>query len=240
MNTMMKRAGCWVLGAALMLGVSAARADTPLLTEADRQQLGIWLGDSSVQLHNLFTKQAGSTAQDFHAAADGQGRTIMLVEATTKAGQTYLLGGYNPQSWSSSDGYHMTGTDGERTAFLFNLTSGRLHRQMLNGVGTEMIGAYQTLNDPDSGPTFGWGHDFQMSADLTTGYSLLYSYADGNLSNLNLSIADGTEFMSLNDLRYGRMEIYTLSAAPEPEQFAMLAAGLAVLVLARRRLGHGS
>ena len=235
MDTMMKRAGCWAAGAALMLAVSGVHAQTSLLTEADRQQLGAWLGDSSVQFNSLFTKQAGSTAQDFHAAADGMGRTVMLVEATNKAGETFLLGGYNPQSWSSTDGYHMTGADGERTAFLFNLTSGRLHRQMLNGVGTEMIGAYQTLNDPDSGPTFGWGHDFQMSADLTTGYSLLYSYADGDLSNLNRSLADGTEFTGLDDLRYGRMEIYTLSPAPEPEQFILLAAGLAVLVIARRR-----
>ena len=37
-----------------------------------------------------------------------KGRTFSVMEATNASGQTWLVGGYNPQSWSSTDGMHVT------------------------------------------------------------------------------------------------------------------------------------
>jgi len=230
-----KRAGAVLAAFALMGTHIAAHADVGLLTAADEQRLASWLGESHVSLKNVFTKQAGSTAADFHASADGKGRTIVVMEATNKAGQSFLLGGYNPQAWASSGGYSMTDPDSSRTAFLFNLSTGRIHRQMLNVSNVEALGSYQALNEAGIGPTFGWGHDLQMSGDLTTGYSLLYSYADASLSDMNLSIADGLAYRGMDDLHYGRVEVYTISAVPEPAQVLLLAAGLGALLVARRR-----
>jgi len=224
------------LFAALLTAGSAAHAATSsLLSATDQRQLSQWLGEGAVRFDGLFTKVDGATSRDFHQSVDGKGRTLVVMEATNRAGQTFLLGGYNPQSWSSSGSYNLTNEDGGRTAFLFNLTSGKLFRQMLNAYGQEALGSYQTLNDGDSGPTFGWGHDLQMSRDLSSGYSLLYSYADTGLGDLNLSIADGAAFGSMNDLHYGRMEVYTISAVPEPAQALLLGGGLALLFVVRKR-----
>jgi len=220
---------------ALVANAPAFAADNSLLGNNDRQQLAAWLGSEPVSLTNIFTKQSGNTAADFHAAVDGKGRTVVIMEATTRSGATYLLGGYNPQSWASSGGYALTPDDGQRTAFLFNLTTDRIYRQMLNVRNLEAVGAYQTLNETGVGPTFGSGHDLQMSDDLTRGYSLLYSYADSSLSDMYLSIADGQTFKGINDLAFGRVEVYSISAVPEPAAFALLAGGLCVLLAKRNR-----
>src|SRR5699024_4412620 len=132
-----------------------------------------WLGKDSVQLSNIFTKTTGSTAADFHAAADGKGATIVVMEAVTKSGQSFLLGGYNPSAWASSGGYAVTNEDSLRTAFLFNLPSDTILRQMLSAQHLETLGSYQPLNEAGMGPTFGWGHALQMAGDLTRGSSLL-------------------------------------------------------------------
>lgn len=212
-----------------------AHAEPAFFSAADQLQLKQWLGEEAVSLTNIYTKQAGHTAADFHAATDGQGRTLFVVEATNRAGETWLVGGYNPQSWSSSGSYNVTSGDSERTAFLFNLSERRIHRQMLNGYGVELVGAYQTYNSRDSGPSFGWGHDLHMSADLNTGYSLLYSYAQSSLGDMNLSMIDGAPFGSPSDVRFGRMQVFTISAVPEPSGTALLTVGLAALAVAARR-----
>ena len=230
-----KYAGALLAAFALSAPHIAAHAGTGLLTAADEHTLARWLGEERVSLKNVFTKQAGSTAADFHASADGKGRTIVVMEATNKAGQSFLLGGYNPRAWASSGGYSITDPDSSRTAFLFNLSTGRVHRQMLNVSNVEALGSYQALNEAGLGPTFGWGHDLQMSGDLTTGYSLLYSYADATLSDMNLSIADGRFYHGMDDLHYGRVEVYTVSAVPEPAQVMLLLAGMGALLVMRRR-----
>jgi hypothetical protein len=97
----------------LLGGMQAAEA-TPViggsgfLTDAYASQLEGWLGEGPIQLTNIFTKKAGDRAQAFHAAADGQGRTFTVIEVFYGAGnsQHSVIGGYNPQSWSSSDQWH--------------------------------------------------------------------------------------------------------------------------------------
>jgi len=219
---------------AALMGVGTP-ANAGLLIPSDEQRLTAWLGEGPISLSALYAKQAGDNAADFHAAVNGKGKTIFVAEVTTQEGASFLVGGYNPRSWNSSGGYTITSANADRKAFLFNLTTGTLHRQMLRGVGMEQIGAYQTLNDGALGPTFGSGHDFSISEDLQSGYSLLYSYADAGLVNLNRSIADGALYRGMDDLAISQLEVYSVAVVPEPAQISLLLGGLAVLAVARRK-----
>jgi len=44
-----------------------------LLDSASADKLEAWLGEGPISLWNIYTKQAGDTANDFHNAADGRG-----------------------------------------------------------------------------------------------------------------------------------------------------------------------
>ena len=111
-----------------------------LLTPASASQLETWLGEGPLTLTNIFTKTAGSTTADFHVAADGQGRTFSIMEVSglvdipsgLPVAGTYVIGGYNPESWSSADQWHFSPPYGF-DAFIFNLTDLRLQRQLTGG-----------------------------------------------------------------------------------------------------------
>ncbi|MGB9991125.1 PEP_CTERM-anchored TLD domain-containing protein [Pseudoduganella rhizocola] len=227
-----------LLAGLLLAPFTSVHADSSLLTAANRSQLQTWLGQGDLALTNIYTKQAGHTAADFHQAVDGKGRTFSIMEATNAQGETFIVGGYNPASWQSSGGFNMTPEDRDRTAFLFNLSTGSLHRQTLKNFVFDTLGAYQTYNAANYGPTFGWGHDLFVPNDLTNGgISLLYSYIEPDGSHFNTSLLDGTPYVSPN-ITFGAMEIYLINAVPEPSAYGMLAAGLAVAgVAARRRRG---
>ncbi|UGQ47625.1 PEP_CTERM-anchored TLD domain-containing protein [Massilia endophytica] len=224
------------LSALLLAWGQSAWADD-LLNDGHRAILASWLGQADVGLSNIYTKQTGDTSADFHHAVDGRGRTFAVMEATTSLGETFLVGGYNPASWDSVTGFRMTPTNAERTAFLFNLTTGELHRQTLINHVFDTVGAYQTYNDINYGPTFGWGHDLFVPQDLTNGgFSLLYSYIEPDGADFQTSLLDGRTYTG-PDVTIGRMEIYAIAPVPEPGSIGMTLAGLGLLgmVAARRR-----
>ncbi len=87
---------------------------------------------------------------------DGQNYTPKTIDGA-------VIGGYNPQSWNSSGTYNIANTDAERTAFIFNLSTSILLREILStDPDTYGAGHRQTYNGNNSsyGPTFGGGHDF--------------------------------------------------------------------------------
>ncbi|HEY5802052.1 MAG TPA: PEP_CTERM-anchored TLD domain-containing protein [Burkholderiaceae bacterium] len=230
-----KAAASFLLAGLLSFPFTSVHADTSLLTAADRSQLQTWLGQGDLALTNIYTKQTGHTAADFHQAVDGKGRTFSIMEATTAQGQTFVVGGYNPSSWHSGGSFNMTQDDSDRTAFLFNLSTGSLHRQTLKNFVFDTLGAYQTYNAASYGPTFGWGHDLFVPNDLTHGgISLLYSYIEPDGSYFNTSLLDGAPYVA-PDITFGAMEIYLINAVPEPATYGLLAAGLGVLGFAARR-----
>ena len=71
----MKRATLVLASLALLLS-GAGRAKATLITAADQSQLESWLGEGPLTLTNIYTKKAGDTAANFHAAVDGQGRHL--------------------------------------------------------------------------------------------------------------------------------------------------------------------
>ncbi|MTV40530.1 PEP_CTERM-anchored TLD domain-containing protein [Duganella radicis] len=214
---------------------ACANAATPLLTAADEAQLTSWLGEGSIKLTNIYTKTAGDTSASFHAAADGKGRTFAVMQASNAAGETWLVGGYNPQSWSTTGSFNITDPQSARTGFLFNLTNGTKHAQVSTSYVIPSMGSYQTLNDINYGPAFGAGNDLAVTGDMTHGLSLMYSYMDESGNNFYRSLLDNSIYETPN-VTFGAIEIYTISSVPEPTGAAMLLAGMAGLALLRRRL----
>ena len=222
------------------LGGQPAAAQTgSLLDEGRYGQLERWLGAGELNLTNVYTRQAGDTSVDFHAGADGEGPTFTLLEVTNAAGATYLVGGYNPQSWASDEGWHETGRDWQRTAFLFNFTTPAVYRQILSTYILPSQGQRQTFNEAEFGPVFGSGPDLFVNDRLDTALSWQVSY--GNPLDERLSIIDRSE--GGETVRIDGMEIYAISPIPEPDALAMLVAGVGLVSgvarLARKR-GKGA
>jgi hypothetical protein len=235
MKTIIAAGGMLLALAGAGVGTAARAGDitggSSLLDDGRHAQLERWLGAGEFNLNNVYTLRPGDTSVNFHQGADGKGATFTLLEVTNTAGQSFLVGGYNPQSWSSTDGWHETERDFQRTAFLFNFTTPAVYRQVLTGFELPSQGQRQTYNDILFGPVFGSGPDLFVNDDLTKALSWQLSY--GNPANEGVSIIDGSlrgQTVSVN-----AMEIFAISPVPEPASWAMLLAGAGVLGGLKRR-----
>lgn len=219
------------------MSITASVMLASLLTAAGQAQLQDWLGRPAT-LSQVYVMKPGDTAADFHAAADGKGATITLMRVGEGA-QSWLVGGYNPQAWASNNRWNETVTDAERTAFIFNLGAGRVYRQVPSTYILPSLGQKQTYNSIDHGPAFGEGRDLWVDQGMSHAYSWLMTYGDPLLQGM--SIIDGSYPGPLPHLLpLQAMEVYAVSAVPEPRGYAMLLAGLGLLALSTRRRMHES
>lgn len=201
-----------------------------ILTQSGANQLASWLGEGDLTFTDIFSHISGDgkNSLDFHAAADGQGRTFSLLEVTNVngTGTDLLVGGYNPHSWNSSNTVYYASSPSDFTAFLFNLSTGTLLSEK-----TDSFGQYQTSNISSNGPNFGGGGDLVVgwlagsnTGSLDTGYANSYSY-NGQLIN-------GVPSTSLT---YSKLDVFTVSTVPEPSAWAMLAVGTFALFVHTNR-----
>jgi hypothetical protein len=198
----------------------------------------------ALTFENVYSKNPGDTFADFHLAADLKGPTIVVMEAfpeDTSITSYQILGGFNPVSWFSTvtglvDDYTHSpiATEAERTAFIFNLTSGERRDQSLTDSGLK-----QTYNHFAIGPTFASGHDLTIYTDMDHGYVFSRGYCpDINVecfdpilvSSTVLTLMGGTGVQTFFDV--GKVDIFTISQTspvPLPAALPMLAAGLGAM-----------
>ena len=212
---------------ALSLAAPAAQAQDggSLLDITLYGQLERWLGAGPLDLRNIYTRMPGHNSRDFHSAVDGGGMTFTLMQVSNDLGNSWIVGGYNPQSWSSTDGWHNTPQDWQRTAFIFNYTDAQLWRQVPTNHILPSRGERQTFNDPNHGPTFGAGPDLFVNDRLNAALSWQVTYG--------LDVAEGTSIidgsMGGQLFRVDAIETYSISLVPEPANTAMFLGGLGVL-----------
>ena len=188
---------------------------------------------------NIFDKATGDNSTDFHTAVNGKGPTFFVAEATdSRGGGTQIIGGFNPQSWNAIYSYNITPNAADRTAFIFNLTSGlRMDQETNTGSGQ-----YQTYNGGVYGPTFGGGHDIYVNNTLSTGYAQSYSYCADPLHDCYDYYGDAN-IMGLryagNTVSFGAIEVFTItddvSAVPLPAGLPLMLGALAGLGAVSRR-----
>ena len=223
---------------------------TDLLTEPRLAQLEAWLTgdptlsyDAPLVFTNIFDKAPGDTGSDFHAAADGEGPTVSVMEATHEdGGGLQIVGGFNPVSWTSDDEYTVSpvATEAARTSFIFNLTSGERRDQRID----DFVGRYGAYNRNRYGPTFGQGHDLVVTDALETGYAYTFSYCVdpviGCVGGTSPAIL-GLPYSGQTSVAFGAIEVFTISegeaVVPLPAALPLYGATLGVIggVAALRR-----
>lgn len=241
-------------------------ANAGLLSATNESKIESWLGQGNLDFTNVFTKTSGSDSYAFHAAVDGLGPTITLMRLSHVEGNPndravgQILGGYNPQSWNSSNSYNITANNADRTGFIFNLSTDTKFDQRLSGTSSDPFengfGRYQTFNWGGRGPAFGGGHDLTLGNDLTHGYTRQFSYGVAGSGSLaasrfgeNLlgdSLYNSTRTMAtggLTDFSVDEFEVFTFAPAspptgagtvPEPASVALFGL-LGLGTIARRR-----
>ena len=212
-----------------------------LLGAGDAALLEQWRGEGSMTLANIFDKEAGDTAADFHAAVDNQGETFSLIEVLGNAHGTFdqsiVIGGYNPVSWDGSLHNYVYNYSGPRDAFIFNLNDDVVMRQ-----NAGHRGRYQTYNRISYGPTFGGGHDIYVANNLSYGYTNGWSYGNTTLPYSTYSATANILGEWGSYLSFGQIEVFAVNASldtadqvPEPGTALLVGLGFAAFSLARRR-----
>jgi WD40 repeat protein len=222
--------------AAVMLAATAGQAQaTMLLTSGAETQIETWLGQGNLSFNELFSKVPGATSFDWHAAVDGLGPTVTLLEVINVLDpltqQPLVIGYYNPNSWSSSGDFYYTHNLSDRTAFLFNLNTDLKLDQRLDARGQ-----FQSYNALDYGPTAGGGFDLYVDTYLINGASNNYSFGPTISSNTVIGVPYYSAYT------FGRLETYSFSPAaittPEPASMALAGfagVGMAIGTWRRRR-----
>ena len=201
-------------------------------------QLQAWLGVGNQDFTSIWSGESGElgdTAASWHTAVDYAGPTVSIYEMTIPDGSTAYIGGYTGSSWAGNSVYKT-----DPMAFIFNLTSGEIQRQVI-GDSNDLVGSIFANNLYFA--TFGSGHDIYGGFDtLGSGYFYSYGYeiSKGSIGVTgDAGTAGGDSGYEFDRLRISGLRTFTFEPATvvagvsAPPTIAILA--LSLLGLASRR-----
>ncbi|MBI4702769.1 MAG: TLD domain-containing protein, partial [Deltaproteobacteria bacterium] len=140
-----------------------------VVSASEGDQINSWIGSPS-QMWTLCYRRTlhGANSVTFHNNCNGKGPSVVVASLNTGR----KIGAYVTQSWSNCSCY----VD-DNNAFLFSLTNGFKHTCGGNICGSCGGCPYEMYCNSSYGPTFGAGHDWYITSDMTTGYcNLGYTY----------------------------------------------------------------
>jgi len=148
------------------------------------QVLQTWLGSPRNWALMYRGTRDGFGAAQFHAKCNNVGQTISIIRSTTN----YLFGGYNPNNWTSSQGYQAGAG-----SFLFTLTNTWSHPPTI----FHWKSSHGPYDYSPYGPTFGGGHDIHVSNNSNSNNSSYtnfpHDYTD-SLGHANNTFAGSKNF----------------------------------------------
>ncbi len=147
------------------ISTPVAFPDSKLVTPADGRRINTWIGNPDTVWTLCYRRSThGASASTFHSKCNKKGDTVTIA----KLDNGRLIGGYAGCAWQSKNnyGYSCSGS------FLFNLTNGHAYhkKNYHNGNSNSFSHNYWIYDHSNYGPTWGGGHDWYVSKNMTTGY----------------------------------------------------------------------
>ena len=171
----------------------------------DETQMNTWLGGT--YNGTLIYKRSihGASAAAYHAQCDGVDSVIILIR--TNLGRTF--GAFRSLSISSGPLSYLS----DPSAFLISFTDDT--RTGFAGSGFFGGTSFAAVYDESSyGPTFGGGHDFYISSNMTTGYTNSGHTYGCIVGSYGSSPCDSYLAGSYNSWNAVEIEIYSIVKAP--------------------------
>jgi len=123
----------------------------------------------SCKLNLIFkASRDGFHCNRFHELCDHKGPTIVIVY--TEFG--YVIGGYTPLNWESTQSDYSYVQDVGGTSFLFSITLKRKFPLKLTNK------LHAICNSSNHGPKFGGGHDLEIVSDCNIIFNYYYNFGD--------------------------------------------------------------
>ena len=144
---------------------TAGFPNSTIVTPAYAAMINGWVGNPFKTWKLCYRKSTDQgDSGTFHSKCNGKGDTVTV--ATLDSGK--VIGGYAGCSWYSKQTYNYQCGG----SFLFSLTNGHKYNKRTYHIGDSASFSYNYwIHDHSShGPTWGGGHDWHVSTNMTTGY----------------------------------------------------------------------
>jgi hypothetical protein len=139
--------------------------NSKLITPVYAAMINGWIGNPFKEWKLCYRRSTdGGDSGTWHGKCNSKGDTVTVA----KFDNGLVIGGYAACEWISKNNYHYQCGG----SFLFSLSRGHKYekRWWTNGDGVSFSHSHHIYDHSGYGPTFGGGHDWHVSSNMTTGY----------------------------------------------------------------------